>query len=316
MKFYIETERLMIRPLVPEDYKAAFKWCGDKDVNKYMFYPLYTNELDVKKWLETRDDDNPNNYDGGFVLKETNELIGSGGICYHPDSDVWEVGYNIRKDMWGKGLVLEALKGILKHIQKTHKVRELYGICAKANYRSRRVMEKLGLEYYNDSTIEKLDGSEIFEAIELRKVLIEDKYKNVNLLSLKENDKDLNEVIKLHNIDSIKKFISISDNYFDYVTKTENVYYYKVFLEEKLIGGIHIEKYDDKLSLSICIDPLYQNKGYAKHSLIEVLKRFDYKEIEVSIEEENISSIKLFESVGFKCIGQEDELLMYKKEIR
>ena len=104
MKFCIETERLIIRPLVPEDYKAAFKWCGDKDVNKYMFYPLYTNELDVKKWLETRDDDNPNNYDGGFVLKESNELIGSGGICYHPDRDVWEVGYNIRKDMWGKGL--------------------------------------------------------------------------------------------------------------------------------------------------------------------------------------------------------------------
>ena len=75
MKFYIETERLIIRPLVPEDYKSAFKWCGDKDVNKYMFYPLYTNELDVKKWLETRDDDNPNNYDGGFVLKDTNELI-------------------------------------------------------------------------------------------------------------------------------------------------------------------------------------------------------------------------------------------------
>lgn len=138
-------------------------------------------------------------------------------------------------------------------------------------------------------------------------------YENVSFELLKENDKNLEEVIKLHNIDSIKKFISISDNYFDYVTKTENVYYYKVLLEDKLIGGIHIEKYDDKLSLSICIDPLYQNKGYAKYSLNEVLKQFDFKEIEVSIEEDNISSIKLFESVGYKCIRKEDELLIYKK---
>ena len=83
-------------------------------------------------------------------------------------------------------------------------------------------MEKLGLEYYNDSTIEKLDGSEIFEAIELRKVLIEDKYKNVNLLLLKGNDKDLSKVIKLHNIDSIKKFISISDNYLEIVRSKIN----------------------------------------------------------------------------------------------
>ena len=44
-----------------------------------------------------------------------------------------------------------------------------------------------------------------------------------------------------------------------------------------------------------------------------MLKLFDFKEIEVSIEEDNISSIKLFESVGFKCIGQEEELLIYQK---
>ena len=41
-----------------------------------MDYSKKQTELDVKKWLETRDDDNPNNYDGGFVLKETNEVIG------------------------------------------------------------------------------------------------------------------------------------------------------------------------------------------------------------------------------------------------
>ena len=232
MKFYIETERLIIRPLVPEDYKAAFKWCGDKDVNKYMFYPLYTNELDVKKWLETRDDDNPNNYDAGFVLKETNELIGSGGICYHPDRDVWEVGYNIRKDMWGKGLVLEALKGILKHIQKTHQVRELYGICAKANNRSRRVMEKLGLEYYNDSTIEKLDGSEIFEAIELRKVLIEDKYKNVKLDNKVFNEEEfyyefkIDEKISENDFESLEKEINkLDNNCFVKLLRISGVYY-------------------------------------------------------------------------------------------
>lgn len=138
--------------------------------------------------------------------------------------------------------------------------------------------------------------------------------KQISLNRVKQNDNDLKELVRLHNIESIKRYFSIGDNYFDYVTKTDNVFYYKVLLDNKVIGAIHIEKYDDKLSLAICINPLYQNKGFAKYSLKEVFKQFDVKVIEVSIEEDNISSIKLFESIGFKCIKQEDELLIYKKE--
>ena len=48
MRATVETERLILRPLVPEDYEAAFKWCGDPKVNTYMIYPLYTKAEDVK----------------------------------------------------------------------------------------------------------------------------------------------------------------------------------------------------------------------------------------------------------------------------
>lgn len=38
MRVRIETQRLILRNLVPEDYEAAFQWCGDPKVNKYMIY--------------------------------------------------------------------------------------------------------------------------------------------------------------------------------------------------------------------------------------------------------------------------------------
>ncbi len=41
MKVNFETERLIIRPLDPDDAEAAFRWCGDPNVNTYMIYPLY-----------------------------------------------------------------------------------------------------------------------------------------------------------------------------------------------------------------------------------------------------------------------------------
>lgn len=37
MKIRIETERLILRNLVPEDYEAVFKWCGDPKVNIYIY---------------------------------------------------------------------------------------------------------------------------------------------------------------------------------------------------------------------------------------------------------------------------------------
>ncbi len=173
MSINIETERLILRPLVPNDAKAAFRWCGDKDVNRFMIYPLYKKAEDVRAWIEGRNIDGDDKWDLGFVYKETNELIGSGGLHYHSDRDAWEIGYNIRKDMWGKGLVVEAISGIIETLCKEREIKTLIGTCAKENARSRRVLEKLGLKYHKDVIYEKADGSETFDAIELIKVIKE-----------------------------------------------------------------------------------------------------------------------------------------------
>lgn len=167
MNVTIETERLLLRPLVPDDAEAAFKWCGDEDVNKYMIYPLYHNADDVREWIKSRDISDPNSYDLGIVLKETNELIGSGGLTYHKERDAWEVGYNLRKGMWGKGIAVEAMEAIKATVDKDRGIKTLFGACAKENIRSRRVLEKLGLKYHKDVVYEKADGSRSFDAIEL-----------------------------------------------------------------------------------------------------------------------------------------------------
>ena len=69
MKVNFETERLMIRPLVPDDADAVFRWGGDPNVNTYMIYPLYQKAEDVRTWLEGRDADDLDNYDEGICLK-------------------------------------------------------------------------------------------------------------------------------------------------------------------------------------------------------------------------------------------------------
>ncbi len=134
---------------------------------------------------------------------------------------------------------------------------------------------------------------------------------------LNKSDEDISLLKELHNLPAIKKFISISDNYFSYVTTTENVWYYKILQEDIVVGAVHLEKYDDVMYLSIWIRPEFQQKGYARIALDYVEKNLckDTHSIQVSIEEDNVASLRLFERVGYTFVGSDEELRDYKKEI-
>lgn len=171
MERRIETERLILRTVTVDDAEAIFKWASDPEVNKYMIYPLHANPDVTRDWLKSRDINGSDQFDLGFVLKETGELIGQGGIFYHEDIDAWSLGYNLRRDYWGQGLVPEAIQAIIDYVDKEKGIRAIVGEFAKENSKSRRVMEKLGMTYWKDAQYSKLDGSEIFESCKYIKEL-------------------------------------------------------------------------------------------------------------------------------------------------
>ena len=166
----LETERLILRPLTMDDLDAVFKWAGDPRVNKYMIYPLYKNKEEGIEWLKSlyQDDDKK---DFGFVLKETGELIGSGGIYYHPERGLWSIGYNLAYDYWNRGFTTEAMEKIIEWGRQELGVKEVAATFAVENVGSRRVMEKLGMTFLEDHDYTKLDGSETFTAKTYHKVL-------------------------------------------------------------------------------------------------------------------------------------------------
>lgn len=170
MRFTLETERLILRDLTPEDYQAAFLWCGDPDVARYMVYPVYTKAEDVRTWLESRNPDDPDEFDAGIVLKSTGELIGSGGLFYKPEDDLWTIGYNLRKDQWGNGYAVEVIRNILDYVRTLRDVRGIQGTFADENYRSRCVMEKLGMTFVEDVILTKLDGSDSYPGKRYRRL--------------------------------------------------------------------------------------------------------------------------------------------------
>lgn len=137
---------------------------------------------------------------------------------------------------------------------------------------------------------------------------------NIELIPLTPNDCDLTELVRIYSEPSIQKSISISENYFEYVTNTKDVAYYKIIAFSKAVGGIHCERSDSTLYLSICIDENHRRLGIAENALRQLFAEVrEYTNtLEVSIDDSNDPSIQLFKKLGFREIGKEDELISYR----
>lgn len=134
---------------------------------------------------------------------------------------------------------------------------------------------------------------------------------------ISEEDVDIPQLLKVYRHPQVSHFLSISDNYFHYVANTANVYFYKIYFRETLIGAIHLEKNDDLLYMDILIFPEFQRQGFATRVIKDIqndIFGIKYERIEISIDESNTASRKLFENADFSFISKEDELLNYAYE--
>ena len=130
-----------------------------------------------------------------------------------------------------------------------------------------------------------------------------------------QEDKDIFLINEIHSKPEIKKYISIGDDYFNYVTTTENVFFYKVYKERNLVGTIHLEKNDNIIYMDILIFPEFQKAGFGTKVISDIkndIFNLNIKKIEVSIAESNIPSLKLFEKSRFKFVSQDNGLKNYE----
>ena len=135
---------------------------------------------------------------------------------------------------------------------------------------------------------------------------------------LDENDIAIPELKAIYQLPEVSKYLNLSDNYFCYVTKTSSIYFYKVCNKNELIGAIHLELNDDLLYMDILIFPKFQRKGFATKVIKDIqndIFKLNYNKIEISIDETNSASLKLFENAGFTRTSKDDELinLVYQK---
>ena len=144
----LETERLVLRVRTVADAVDIFDYASRPEVSYPAGFPPVKTLEDEIYYLEyilperNQKENLPAGY--GIVVKGTDKIIGSVDFNHRHEDDVFEIGYLLHPDYWGKGYVPEAVSALIEvsfTILKLHKV-EIR--CFDYNKQSQRVAEKLG----------------------------------------------------------------------------------------------------------------------------------------------------------------------------
>lgn len=144
---HLETERLILRPLRPEDLDEMATLLGDADA-----LALWGDPLDRDgslAWIER----NMARYEAdGFgrcavVLRETGELVGDCGLVGTTVEGAPEVelGWIVRGSHQGRGIATEAAAGWRDYAFDMLGLDRIVSMVSERNPASRRVAEKLGM---------------------------------------------------------------------------------------------------------------------------------------------------------------------------
>ena len=143
----LETARLVLRPWKEEDAEECYRYAQDPRVGPAAGWPVHTSVENSRQII--RDVlSAPETY--AIVLKETGLPIGSIGL-HHNDlaekDDEAELGYWLGVPYWGRGIVPEAAREMLRHAFEDLGLLRVWCGYYEGNEKSKRVQEKLGFRY-------------------------------------------------------------------------------------------------------------------------------------------------------------------------
>lgn len=148
MTVVLETERLMLRHLRPDDLDTMHAYLGDPQT--MLYYPAPFSREFIKQGIEKNIERYAELGYGlfGVELKESGELIGDCGMVWQdlPDGPELEVGYHFSRMHWGHGYATEAAKACIEYAFRNAGVDHVISLIRPENVPSRRVAERNGLK--------------------------------------------------------------------------------------------------------------------------------------------------------------------------
>jgi len=147
---WMETERLILRRWKDSDAEDLYKYASDPDVGPIAGWPPHQSIDESREVIR-------NVFNGkeayAICLKEDGKAIGAIELKLNGHTDMTErddeceLGYWLGKPFWGKGLMPEAAREILRHAFEDIGMSKVWCGYYEGNAKSKRVQEKVGFKY-------------------------------------------------------------------------------------------------------------------------------------------------------------------------
>ena len=155
----LETKRLILRRLLPDDLDSLFALYRDPEIRRYFPEGTLTYE-ETKEELEWFLNGHPDQPELGLwatIHKETGAFIGRCGLLpwtIEQRSEV-EVAYLLAKEYWGQGLATEAAQAIVAYAFERLNLSRLICMMYPENQASVKVARKIGMTLEKELEDEK-----------------------------------------------------------------------------------------------------------------------------------------------------------------
>lgn len=154
MNIYAETERLILREILPTDIDGMFALDSDPDVHRYLGNNPVTDKsqvADVIAFIRQQYVD----YGIGrwaVIDKQTDDFIGWAGLKYITDetnghNHYYDLGYRLIQRYWGKGIATEAALAVRQYGFDKLGLNDMYAIADCDNKGSNTILTKLGFRF-------------------------------------------------------------------------------------------------------------------------------------------------------------------------
>jgi ribosomal-protein-alanine N-acetyltransferase len=147
----LETERLVLRRLLPDDLPALHALYRDPVVRRY--FPDGTRTLEETReeltWFRNGHPRRPELGLWATVERDTGAFLGRCGLLPWTIDGVAEVelAYLIEPARWGEGFATEAARAIVRHAHEVLRIERLICLIDPENLASVRVAQKVGMRF-------------------------------------------------------------------------------------------------------------------------------------------------------------------------
>lgn len=142
----LETPRLILRSLTPDDVPDLRRWLARDEIYTYWGRPASKGErepetmfVDPRPWVKRKPSPD---FKWAMVSKDTNTVIGDISVFDIENSRMGSVGYRLDPDLWGQGYTSEALAAAVDFIFTHTELDRLHATADVRNVASNRVLEK------------------------------------------------------------------------------------------------------------------------------------------------------------------------------